>query len=106
MPSCHGIYFFSSIYDDFDYLCYFFVFEWDYFFNILIFSSNFQSPDLYKMYTEELKDSRISYGDGGELLWMLLDFSTRTSALYEQYKVKIYALYVFNIYLLGDVGKC
>ncbi|KAJ8616836.1 hypothetical protein MRB53_036208 [Persea americana] len=53
-----------------------------------------ESPDLYKMYTEELKDSRISYGDGGELIWVLLDFSTRTSALYEQYKPLFLELYV------------
>lgn len=95
--------------------------EWDYFCNFLISSCNFQSPDLYKMYTEELKESRISYGDGGELIWVLLDFSTRTSALYEQYKVKICVFsplkkrkkkkenfgifFVFDIYMLGDVEK-
>lgn len=93
--------------------------EWNYSCNFLISSCNFQSPDLYKMYTEELKESRISYGDGGELIWVLLDFSTRTSALYEQYKVKfvysyrlkkkerkkICVFFVFYIYMLGDVEK-
>lgn len=50
--------------------------------------------ELHKIYVEELKDSRISYGDGGELIWVLLDYSTTTSTLFEQYKPIFLELYV------------
>ncbi|XP_058094955.1 protein ILITYHIA isoform X2 [Magnolia sinica] len=53
-----------------------------------------ESPDLYKMYMEELKDSRISYGDGGELVRVLLDYSTTNSSLFDQYKPIFLDLYL------------
>lgn len=47
-----------------------------------------QSPDIYKIYIEELKDGRIPYKDGPELIWLLLDFSSTSPSLFEQYKVR------------------
>ncbi|KAK9919346.1 hypothetical protein M0R45_027945 [Rubus argutus] len=35
-----------------------------------------QSPDIYKLYIEELKDARIPYKDSPELLWFLMEFSS------------------------------
>lgn len=46
-----------------------------------------QSPDIYKMYIEELKDPSISSRDGAELIKILLEFSITTPSLFEEYKV-------------------
>ncbi|KAF3790933.1 eIF-2-alpha kinase activator [Nymphaea thermarum] len=42
--------------------------------------------DVYKLYMEELKDSRLSLGDGAGMIELLLDYSTRTPSILEQYK--------------------
>ncbi|XP_062006271.1 protein ILITYHIA [Rosa rugosa] len=48
-----------------------------------------QSPDIYKLYIEELKEARIPYKDSPELLWFLMEFSStsrKSSSLFEQCK--------------------
>lgn len=49
----------------------------------------FQSPDLYKIYTDELRDARIPYKDSPELIWLLLEFSYTSPSLFEKCKVRI-----------------
>ncbi|XP_031484285.1 protein ILITYHIA isoform X1 [Nymphaea colorata] len=50
--------------------------------------------DVYKLYMEELKDSRLSLGDGAGMIELLLDYSTRTPSILEQYKSLFVDLYV------------
>ncbi|KAF8392112.1 hypothetical protein HHK36_022454 [Tetracentron sinense] len=52
------------------------------------------SPDLYKIYVEELKDSRIPYKDSAKLIWLLLDFSSTVPSLFEQCKPIFLEIYV------------
>ncbi|XP_059439580.1 protein ILITYHIA isoform X2 [Corylus avellana] len=56
-----------------------------------------QSPDIYKIYIEELKDGRIPYKDGPELIWLLLDFSSTSPSLFEQYKPTFLDIYVKTV---------
>lgn len=56
-----------------------------------------QSPDIYRMYIEELKDSRISYKDTPELMWLLLDFSCSSPTLFQQYKPIFLDMYVKSV---------
>lgn len=70
------------------------------------------------MYIEELKDSRISYKDTPELMWLLLDFSCSSPTLFQQYKVRnvfcffhfvwkillYYEFYCFLLYLPSLYG--
>ncbi|KAG9447741.1 hypothetical protein H6P81_013869 [Aristolochia fimbriata] len=60
----------------------------------LFFHLFFELPDLYKMYVEELKNSRISCGDGGEMVQLLLQFSGTVSSLFDQYKAIFLDIYV------------
>ncbi|KAB2621344.1 translational activator GCN1 [Pyrus ussuriensis x Pyrus communis] len=56
-----------------------------------------QSPDIYKMYIEELKDARIPYKDSSELIWLLLEYSStssKSSSLYEQCKPTFLDIYL------------
>ncbi|KAB2629923.1 translational activator GCN1 [Pyrus ussuriensis x Pyrus communis] len=55
-----------------------------------------QSPDIYKMYIEELKDARIPYKDGSELIWLLLEYSSTSSksSLFEQCKPTFLDIYL------------
>ncbi|RXH82519.1 hypothetical protein DVH24_036860 [Malus domestica] len=55
-----------------------------------------QSPDVYKMYIEELKDARIPYKDGSELIWLLLEYSSTSSnsSLFEQCKPTFLDIYL------------
>ncbi|MQL85371.1 hypothetical protein Taro_017911, partial [Colocasia esculenta] len=53
-----------------------------------------KSPDIYKMYIEELKDSRISYREGADLTWIILDFLTLDSSSFGQYKPIFLDLYL------------
>lgn len=53
-----------------------------------------QSLDIYKIYIEELKDARISYKDSPELIWLLLEFSSRKPLLFEQCKPIFLDIYV------------
>ncbi|XP_068667141.1 protein ILITYHIA isoform X2 [Aristolochia californica] len=65
----------------------------------LFFHLFFELPDLYKLYVEELKSLRISCGDGGEMVQLLLEFSVTTSSLFDQYKpifLDIYLRVVLN----------
>ncbi|KAI9185460.1 hypothetical protein LWI28_007508 [Acer negundo] len=58
-----------------------------------------ESPDICKMYTEELKDARIPYKDSPELIWLLLEFSYRSPSLFEKCKpiyLEIYVKAVLN----------
>ncbi|CAN6460506.1 unnamed protein product [Victoria cruziana] len=50
--------------------------------------------DVYKLYMEELKDSRLSLGDGAGMIQILLDYSTKTPSVLEQYKSMFVDLYV------------
>ncbi|GLT64478.1 hypothetical protein SLA2020_369690 [Shorea laevis] len=56
-----------------------------------------QSPDIYKIYIEELKDGRIPYKDSPELIRLLLDFSTTSPSLFEQYKPTFLDIYVKTV---------
>ncbi|ONI05050.1 hypothetical protein PRUPE_6G353600 [Prunus persica] len=56
-----------------------------------------QSPDIYKMYIEELKDARIPYKDSPELIWLLMEFSStssKLSSLFEQCKPMFLDIYL------------
>ncbi|XP_024025150.1 protein ILITYHIA [Morus notabilis] len=56
-----------------------------------------QSPDIYKIYIEELKDGRIPYKDSHELVWLLMEFSSTSSkapSLFEQGKPTFLDIYV------------
>ncbi|TQD73974.1 hypothetical protein C1H46_040491 [Malus baccata] len=56
-----------------------------------------QSPDIYKMYIEELKDARIPYKDSSELIWLLLEYSSTSSksySLFEQCKPTFLDIYL------------
>lgn len=53
-----------------------------------------ESPDIFKMYVEELKDAKISVRDSAELLRILLIYSIRVSPLFEQYKSVFLEIYV------------
>lgn len=46
-----------------------------------------QSPDIFKVYIEELKDARIPYKDNHELMWLILEFSRASSSHFELSKV-------------------
>ncbi|KAL5712127.1 eIF-2-alpha kinase activator GCN1 [Ranunculus cassubicifolius] len=53
-----------------------------------------QLPELYKIYAEGLRDSRIPWKDSASLLLLVLDFSTTTPAQFEQYKAMFLEIYV------------
>ncbi|XP_078427732.1 putative protein kinase regulator ILITHYIA [Wolffia australiana] len=43
-------------------------------------------PGLYRMYVEEMKDSRVLYNNAAGLIYMILEFSTVSISFFEQYK--------------------
>ncbi|KAJ4968726.1 hypothetical protein NE237_015427 [Protea cynaroides] len=45
-----------------------------------------ESPDLYKIYVTELKDSRVPFKDGERLILLLLDYSSMVPSLFEEFK--------------------
>ncbi|XP_062084326.1 protein ILITYHIA [Humulus lupulus] len=56
-----------------------------------------QSPDIYKMYIEELKVGRIPYMDSPEFIGLLMEFSStssKSSSLVEQFKPTFLDIYV------------
>ncbi|XP_061366387.1 protein ILITYHIA [Gastrolobium bilobum] len=53
-----------------------------------------KSPDIYKVYIEELKNDRIPYKDSPELLLLLLEFSSRAPPLFGEFKVTFLDIYV------------
>lgn len=53
-----------------------------------------QSPDIYKTYTEELKDARIPYKHSPELIWLLLEFSSKSPSLFEKCRPIFLDIYV------------
>ncbi|KAM6596352.1 hypothetical protein CsatA_006876 [Cannabis sativa] len=56
-----------------------------------------QSPDIYKMYIEELKGGRIPYIDSPEFIGLLMEFSitsSKSSSLVEQFKPTFLDIYV------------
>lgn len=56
-----------------------------------------ESPDIYKMYVEELKDARIIIRDSAELLRILLIYSIQIPSLFEQYKPLFLEIYVKTV---------
>ncbi|KAJ6291980.1 hypothetical protein OIU76_023969 [Salix suchowensis] len=58
-----------------------------------------QSPDIYKIYIEELKNGRFAYKESPELIRLLLEFSSASTSRFEQCKsifVDIYLKTVLN----------
>ncbi|KAH8480941.1 hypothetical protein H0E87_030999 [Populus deltoides] len=58
-----------------------------------------QSPDIYKIYIEELKNGRVAYKESPELIRLLLEFSSASSSRFEQCKsifMDIYLKAVLN----------
>ncbi|KAK7337971.1 hypothetical protein VNO77_18565 [Canavalia gladiata] len=53
-----------------------------------------QSPDIYKVYMEELKNGRIPYKDSPELLLLLLEFTSRSPSLFGEFKPAFLDIYV------------
>ncbi|XP_021281649.1 protein ILITYHIA isoform X2 [Herrania umbratica] len=53
-----------------------------------------QSPDVYNIYIEEIKDARIPYKDAPELLCLLLEFSSVVPSKFEQSKPIFLDIYV------------
>ncbi|OMO50913.1 Armadillo-like helical [Corchorus olitorius] len=53
-----------------------------------------QSPDVYNIYIEEIKDARIPYKDAPELLCLLLEFSSAVPSKFEQSKPIFLDIYV------------
>ncbi|KAM0941961.1 putative armadillo-like helical, translational activator Gcn1, TOG domain-containing protein [Dioscorea sansibarensis] len=53
-----------------------------------------ESPSMYKAYIEELKDTRMPVRDGAHLIGILLDFSTTTTSLLEEYKLIFLEFYI------------
>lgn len=56
-----------------------------------------QSPNIYKIYVEELKDGRIPYKDCPELIRLLLEFSSTSPSLFEQSKPTYLDMYVKTV---------
>ncbi|XP_063940401.1 protein ILITYHIA isoform X2 [Daucus carota subsp. sativus] len=59
-----------------------------------IFSLFSESPQIYKTYIEELKDSRIPYKDSPELLSFILEYSHSKSTFFDQWKPVFLDMYV------------
>ncbi|XP_054802732.1 protein ILITYHIA isoform X2 [Prosopis cineraria] len=53
-----------------------------------------QMPNIYKVYVEELKDSRIPFKDSPELLLLLLKFSIQSPSLFREFKSAFVDIYV------------
>lgn len=51
-------------------------------------------PDIYKVYVQEVKNGSIPYKDSPELLLLLLEFSTRSSSLFGEFKSAFLDIYV------------
>ncbi|KAI4350125.1 hypothetical protein L6164_010637 [Bauhinia variegata] len=53
-----------------------------------------QSPDIFKVYIEEMKDGRIPYKDAPEMLLLLLEFSSLSAPLFGQFKPAFLDIYI------------
>lgn len=53
-----------------------------------------QSPDIYKTYVEEFKDARIPYKHSPDLIWLLLEFSSKSPSLFEKCRPVFLDIYV------------
>ncbi|KAK7397369.1 hypothetical protein VNO78_18538 [Psophocarpus tetragonolobus] len=53
-----------------------------------------QSPDIYKVYMEELRNGRIPVKDSPELLMLLLEFSSLSLSSFEEFKPAFLDIYV------------
>ncbi|KAK9201149.1 hypothetical protein WN944_016350 [Citrus x changshan-huyou] len=53
-----------------------------------------QSPDIYKTYTDELKDARIPYKRSPELICLLLEFLSKSPSLFEKCRPIFLDIYV------------
>lgn len=56
-----------------------------------------ESPELFSLYMEELKEGRISYKNSPEMLRVMLDFSTSKPSLFEQWKPVYLDMYVQSV---------
>lgn len=59
-----------------------------------IFHLFFESPQIYKLYMEEVKDARIPYKYCPELLWFIMEFSSSNPSLFEEWKPVFLDMYV------------
>nr|XP_043618177.1 protein ILITYHIA [Erigeron canadensis] len=53
-----------------------------------------ESPDIFSLYMEEVKNARISYKNCSEMLCVLLDYSSSKMSLFEQWKPVYLDMYV------------
>ncbi|KAE9616079.1 putative translational activator Gcn1 [Lupinus albus] len=53
-----------------------------------------KSPDIYKVYIEELKSGRIPYKDSPEILLLLLEFSSQSPTSFGEFKPSFLDIYV------------
>ncbi|XP_019420925.1 PREDICTED: eIF-2-alpha kinase activator GCN1 isoform X4 [Lupinus angustifolius] len=56
-----------------------------------------QSPDIYKVYIEELKSGRIPYKDSPDILLLLLEFSSQSPSSFGEFKPAFLDIYVTAI---------
>ncbi|KAI7734032.1 hypothetical protein M8C21_026549, partial [Ambrosia artemisiifolia] len=56
-----------------------------------------ESPSIFGLYMEELKDGKISYKSCPEMLCVMLDFSSSKAALFEQWKPVYLDMYVQSV---------
>ncbi|KAL8156542.1 hypothetical protein AgCh_001585 [Apium graveolens] len=59
-----------------------------------IYSLFSESPQIYKTYIEELKESRIPYKDSPELLSFVLEYSRSNSSFFDEWKAVFLDMYV------------
>ncbi|KAK9146319.1 hypothetical protein Sjap_006222 [Stephania japonica] len=56
-----------------------------------------QSPEVYKIYLEQLKDSRIPWKDSADLIFLLLEYSSSLSNQFEECKQVFLDMYVKEV---------
>ncbi|XP_042484650.1 protein ILITYHIA [Macadamia integrifolia] len=56
-----------------------------------------ESPDLYKIYVADIKDSRIPIKDGERLIWLVIDYSSIVPSLSEEFKPIFLDMYVKTV---------
>lgn len=61
-----------------------------------------ESPDIYKVYLQEVKNGKIPYKDSPELLLLLLEFSSKSPTLFGEFKPAFLDIYVNAILSAKD----
>ncbi|XP_047319799.1 protein ILITYHIA [Impatiens glandulifera] len=56
-----------------------------------------ESPKIFKIYLEELKEARIPYRENPEILWLILEFSCSSPFYLEQWKATFLDIYVTSV---------